>query len=100
MEILTNARKNYLKKLLSVLLSSNSSWNSHPKMAAALPKRHLVAVKQMHQSFPSCSSMQITVSFLVPNKYSCSLLNACCAKNIILLLMEGIQLQIELSSEK
>jgi len=46
MEILTNARKNYLKKLLSVLLSSNSSWNFHPKMAAAVPKRHLVAVTQ------------------------------------------------------
>jgi len=45
-EILTNARKKlgYLKKLLSVLLSNNSSWNFHPDMATALPKRHLVAV--------------------------------------------------------
>jgi len=31
MEILTNERRNYLKKLLSVLLSSNSRWNIHPQ---------------------------------------------------------------------
>jgi len=37
MEILTNATKNYLKKLSSVLFSSNSSWNFHSKMAAAPP---------------------------------------------------------------
>jgi len=48
MKILTNARKNYLKKLLSVLLSSNSRWNIHPKMAAALLKRHLVVVTKKH----------------------------------------------------
>jgi len=49
MEILTNTRKNYLKKLLSVLLSCNSSWNFHPKMAAALSKRHLAVTKKKHQ---------------------------------------------------
>jgi len=39
------------------------------------------------------------VVFSYPNKYLCFLLNAC-AKKLIVLLMEGIQLQIELSSEK
>jgi len=53
MEILTNARKKTTsKKLLSVLLlSSNSSWSFHPDMAAALPKRHLVAVTKKASAF-------------------------------------------------
>jgi len=38
--------KNFLKKTVICAVVQFSSWNFHPDMAAALPKRHLVAVTQ------------------------------------------------------
>jgi len=53
MEILTNARKKTTSKncYLCCKLSSNSSWNFHPDMVAALPKRHLVTVTKKASEF-------------------------------------------------